>query len=319
MRVAVTGANGFIGRAVCERLVDDGHDVRSIVRTPGSAPANTDEFLIDDIHATTAWPVALVGQQAVVHLAAHVHVRTTKADEALAQFRRINTEATLKLAAAAERAGVETFIFMSSIAAHGGARDSMPITLEQPSEPESPYGISKLEAEEGLRAFASSMGVTAMRIPLVHGPQAPGNFARLVSLVDRGVPLPLASVHNRRTLISQWNVADAVAHALTAAPSGFRLVQVADGAPISTPDLIRAIADGRGTRARLFAFPPSLLRWLGRITGRRDEVDRLAGSLEVQIGSSDSSFDWYPPMDADEGVRLTASRWQESTGEETRA
>ena len=319
MRVAVTGANGFIGGAVCERLVADGHDLRSIVRTAGSAPPGTDEFLIDDIFATTSWPEALAGQHAVVHLAAHVHVRKATADDTLAQFRRCNTEATLKLAAAADRAGVERFVFMSSIAAHGGARDSMPITIEQPSEPESPYGISKLEAEEGLRALASPMAVTAMRVPLVHGPHAPGNFARLVSLVDRRVPLPLASVRNRRTLISQWNLADAVAYELNAASSGFRLVQVADSHSMSTPDLIRAIANGRGTRARLFAFPPSLLRWIGRITGRNDEVGRLVGSLEVQIGSSDPSFDWHPPVETDEGVRLTAAQWHQSTGEETLA
>ena len=163
------------------------------------------------------------------------------------------------------------------------------------------------------------MAVTAMRVPLVHGPHAPGNFARLVSLVDRGVPLPLRSVRNRRTLISQWNVADAVAHELTAASSGFRLVQVADSHPISTPDLIRAIANGRGTRARLFAFPPSILRWIGRIAGRSDEVDRLVGSLEVRIGSSDPSFEWHPPVETDEGVRLTAAQWHQSTGEDTRA
>ncbi len=319
MRVAVTGANGFVGRAVCERLVDDGHDVRSIVRTSGSAPAGTDEFLIDDIHATTAWPEALSGQGAVVHLAAHVHVRGTPDDESLAQFRRFNTEATLQLAAAAEQAGVERFVYMSSIAAHGVARDSTPISIEQPSEPVSPYGISKLEAEQGLRALASSMVITAMRVPLVYGPRAPGNFARLVKLVDRRVPLPLKSVRNRRTLISQWNLADAVAHELGAASPRFRLVQVADSESMSTPDLIRAIADGLGTRPRLVAFPPGLLRWMGRIAGRSDEVDRLAGSLEVEIGSSDPSFDWRPPLAAGEGVRRAAARWHEAhAAEETR-
>ena len=317
MKVAVTGANGFVGRAVCERLVDDGHDVRSIVRTAGSAPAGTDEFLIDDILATTAWPKALSGQHAVVHLAAYVHVKTTTADDSLARFRRFNTEATLKLAAAAERAGVERFVYMSSIAAHGVARDSTPISIEQPSEPQSPYGISKLEAEEGLRTAASSMAVTAMRVPLVYGPRAPGNFARLVSLVDRRVPLPLGSVRNRRTLISQWNLADAVAYELSAGSSGFRLVQVADSDPMSTPDLIRAIANGLGTRARLFAFPPGLLRSLGRLAGRSDEVDRLVGSLEVEIGSSDPSFDWCPPQETGAGIRMATERWHQ-TDEETR-
>lgn len=310
MRVAVTGANGFVGRAVCDRLVADGHRVRSLVRTPGSAPPRTEEHLIDDVLATNAWPDALSGQDAVIHLAAHVHVRSTTADDLLAEFRRYNTEATLRLAAAADRAGVERFVYMSSIAAHGPARGEAPISLTQPSEPHTPYGISKLEAEEGLRVMASSMAVSAMRVPLVYGPGAPGNFARLVALIERRVPLPLGSVHNRRTLISQWNLADAVAHELTTAPPGFRLVQVADGSSVSTPDLLRAMADGLGTRARLFAFPPAMLRGLGRVAGRSDEVDRLVGSLEVEIGSSQGSFDWRPPMEPGEGLRLATQHWQ---------
>ena len=309
MKVAVTGANGFIGGAVCERLVGDGHNVRSIVRKAGSAPPGTDEFLIDDIYATESLPEALSGQDAVVHLAAHVHVRDA-AETAIVQFRRINTEATLKLARAAADAGVVRFVFMSSIAARGVSLDSTPISIEQHSEPQSPYGISKLEAEQGLRSLSSSMAVTAIRVPLVYGPRAPGNFARLVSLIDRRVPLPLGSVRNRRTLISQWNLADAVAYELNTASQGFRLVQVADQEALSTPDLIRAIASGRGRRPRLFPFPPGLLRRLGKIAGRSDEVDRLTGSLEVEIGSSDPSFDWQPPQETGEGIRMAAERWR---------
>ena len=311
MRVAVTGANGFLGGAVCERLVEDGHDVRSIVRRAGSSPAGTDEFLIDDICDTTSWPEALSRQDALVHLAAHAHMRNAP-ETAIDQFRRVNTEATLRLAAAAARCGIQKLVFMSSIAAHGATTDSAPVTLDQPSEPRTPYGKSKLEAEEGLRGLASpTMSVACMRVPLVYGPQAPGNFARLLSLVEKRIPLPLGSVRNRRTLISQWNLADALTYELSSASSEFRLVQVADSEPISTPDLIRAIARGLGTRARLFPVPPSLLRWLGRVAKRSDEVDRLAGSLEVRIGSSDPGFDWWPSRATEVDVQLAAGLWHE--------
>ena len=311
MRVAVTGANGFIGGAVCERLVEDGHDVRSIVRRAGSSPTGTDEFLIGNICDTTFWPEALSRQDALVHLAAHAHIRNAP-ETAIDQFRRVNTEATLRLAAAAARCGIQKLVFMSSIAAHGAATASAPVTLDQPSEPHTPYGISKLEAEEGLRRLAlPSLSVTCVRIPLVYGPRAPGNFARLLSLVKKQIPLPLGSVRNRRTMISQWNLADAVTYELSSASSGFRLIQVADSEPISTPDLIRAIASGLGTRARLFPVPPSLLRWLGRVARRSDDVNRLAGSLEVRIGSSDPAFDWWPSRATEVDIQLAAGLWHE--------
>jgi nucleoside-diphosphate-sugar epimerase len=314
MKIAVTGANGFVGTAVCQRLGTDGHEVRSIVRRAGSGVDGTEEFLIDDVFTTESWPDALAGQDAVIHLAAHVHQPAKPGDDSIDQYRRINTSATLRLAAAAASAGIKNFVFMSSVAAHGDAGDAngFTFTVDQASAPRTPYGISKFEAEEGLREVATtSMSVTAVRIPMVYGPRAPGNFARLLSLVHSGVPLPFAAVRNRRTLISQWNLADAVAHELTTERSGFRLIQVADREPISTPDLMRAISAGLGRRARLWAAPPTLLRGLGRLAGRSSEVDRLVGSLEVLIGSTDPGFSWAPPGETRAEIVRAAQLWSE--------
>lgn len=289
MTVLVTGATGFVGRAVCLRLAKAGIPVR---------PAGRAE--IGDLAQPIDWAPHLDGATAVVHLAARVHVMRDDAADPLAAFRRINRDATALLAAAATQAGVSRFVFMSSVKAMGEGRDA-PYTAADTPAPADPYGISKWEAEKALKGIAlGRMDAVVLRPPLVYGPRVGGNFHTLLRSVDRGVPLPFGAVRNRRSLISVGNLADAVAWALQAPPGTYL---PSDRRDLSTPVLIRAVAAALGRPARLIAVPPAWLRAAGTLLGRRAAIDRLLGSLTVD-GALPG---WTPAETPAEALAATAA------------
>jgi len=307
MKIAIVGAGGFVGRTLVARLTADGHDVVPIVRTPRGMAG---ERRVEDIGPDTDWSGLLGDAEAVVHLAARVHVMDDRAADPITLYRRVNVEGTLNLARQAAAAGVRRFLFLSSIKVNGEASaPGRPFRADDPPRPEDPYGISKWEAEDGLAAIRrqTAMEIVVVRPPLVHGPGVAGNFAALMRALRRGLPLPLGKAGgNRRSLVGIDNLADFIALALAHPAAAGRVLLVADGEDLSTRDLLRRLAAAMGRKARLLPVPLSLLRLGARLVGKRAAADRLLGDLQVDIGESRDLLGWSPPLSVDEGLRRAA-------------
>lgn len=310
-RILVTGATGFVGRALVRRLAADRRAVRAAVRAP-AAPAAVETVAVGEIGPDTDWSAALRGVDAVVHVAARAHVLRESSAEAHARYRAVNTLGALRLAEAAAAAGVRRFVFLSSARVHGERSIDAPFTESSPLLATDPYGRSKAEAELGLAALArdSRLEPVILRPPLVYGPEARGNFARLVALVARGVPLPLGAVRNRRSLIFLGNLVDAIVRALDHPAAAGETFMVSDGEDVSTPELVRRIARALGKPARLVPIPGALLRLAGTLAGRADDVGRLLDDLVVDGTKIRASLSWSPVFTLDEGLGETAARYR---------
>lgn len=310
--VVVTGAGGFIGRALVAFLAARGDSVRGLVRALDGAMATHAEFLaVGDLAEIDQRECALAlgDAAAVVHLAARVHRPRAAGDDETAAMRRINVAATQRLARAAAAAGIAHFVFASTIKVNGEATlPGRPFREDDPPDPHDAYAASKWEAEQALAAIAAETGlrVTALRLPLTYGAGAKGNFAALARAVRAGVPLPFAGIANRRSVLGLPNLCDAVAAVLGSdvREERGRAVPyfVADAAPVSTPELVRALARAMGVAPRLFAVPPGLLRFVGACVGRVDGVERLVGSLEADTAAFRVRFAWSPPQSLAAGL-----------------
>jgi UDP-N-acetyl-alpha-D-quinovosamine dehydrogenase len=306
--VLVTGANGFIGQATCRLLASLGMRVRAVVRQPGMAiDTQMVTHVARDIGERTDWRHVLDEVDAVVHLAAGVHGIDDTTSDPLALYRRTNTKRTLRLAEGAAVAGVRRFIFLSTIKVHGEMTEGEPFSEEDHLRPTDPYAVSKLEAEEGLFELSHNGGleVVVLRPPLDYGPRVKANFLRLLRLVAQGIPLPLASVNNRRSLLYLDTLVSAMTTSLTHPDAAGRTYLVSDGEDVSTPELIRRIAGAMGKKARLLRTPPRLLRWAGAMLRREREVDRLLGSLVVDSRRIRRELGLSPSVEMSEGLRET--------------
>ena len=291
--VLVTGASGFVGRALCRQLEQAGW----LLRTPGRSD-------LGEIDADTDWRPWIEGADAVIHLAARVHVMRETAADADEHYDRTNRAATVRLAEQAAKAGVRRFVFLSSVKVHGD-HAVRPLTAADTPRPSDPYGRSKHAAERALREVPG-LDAVILRPPLVYGPGVRGNFLALMRLVDRGWPLPLASIDNRRSLIYLGNLVDAIETAL-AAPPGTYLPS--DRQDVSTPALVRAVARAMGCPARLFPTPVAALGAAAAVLGRRDAIDRLRETLAVD-GELPG---WQPRFSLEEGMAKTAD-WYRQAG-----
>jgi len=282
MRLLVTGANGFVGRAVCAAAESAGWEVVRAVRS--GVPAGKSAAVVGDIHGGTDWSAALAGVKGIIHLAARVHVlRETDADP-LKAFRLVNVAGTEALARQAISAGVRRMVFVSSIKVNGeGTAPGAPYREADPPAPADAYGRTKLEAELALRALASgtTLEVVVVRPPLVIGAGVRGNLERLLRVIDRGVPLPFGSLGNRRSLITDANLAALLLAVVTLPAAAGELFLAADSPSLSTPELVRLLARGLGRSARLLPVPVGLLRRGCQLTGREAVLERVAGSLEI--------------------------------------
>ena len=310
MRILVTGANGFVGRHLVTVLVEGGHRVTAAVRrADADLPAGIAEIhAVGDIGPDTDWTGVLEGIDAVIHLAARVHVMRETGPDPLSRFRRVNALGTERLARAAARAGVGHLVYLSSVKVHGETSPSgAPFTETMAPAPEDPYGLSKWEAEQALARIAADtgLGVTVFRPPLVYGPGVRANFARLVEAVRRGVPLPFGAVQNRRSLVYVGNLADAIAASLSRTEAIGQTFLVSDGPALSTAELVRSIAQALQCRPRLLAIPPALLRLAGALTGKRAEIGRLLGDLAVDDSLLRNRLSWRPPYGLEEGLAAT--------------
>lgn len=313
-RVVVTGANGFVGRVLCETLARRGHAVRAVVRDAARATDLPDVTAVGDIDGGTDWSRALQGVDTVIHAAARAHILHDSVENA-GLYMRTNAEGTAALARAAARLGVRRLVLVSSIKVNGEATTSAPFTATDAPDPQDAYGRSKLAAERAVLEYAGSgLQPVIVRPPLVYGDGVRANFLRLIRWVDRGVPLPLGAVHNARSLVSVWNLADLLAHLAGPIPVQAPTFLVSDGEDLSTSALIRRLAVALGRRARLPRVPTALLRLAGALTGKQDEVTRLCGSLQVDSAPTRRQLDWTPPLSVDEGLARTVA-WYRSRGE----
>lgn len=319
--VLVTGANGFVGTALVARLSEAGFRVRTATR---SQYALLDNIVVRDIGPSTDWQFALnnssVGHDpvdAVVHLAARVHVMSDRGASSIDEYRRVNTEGTVRLAAQAAGSGVRRFVFVSTVKVNGegycGKRASA-YTEESVPRPEDDYGVSKWEAERALTELSAKkdMDVVIVRPPLVYGPHVGANFLRLVRLVERGIPLPLRSVRNRRSLLYIGNFVDALRVCVEHPSAANQTYLLSDGEPVSSPGLVAALANALGAPLRTLPLSPRALRFLGTLLGKRAEIDRLICSLEVDGSKICRDLSWAPPYDFHEGIRATVEWYRQS-------
>jgi len=302
-RILVTGATGFVGQGLIQRLTADKRSFRSAVRRVTDLAGET--IAIGDIGPETDWASALDGIDTVFHLAGRAHIFASERDP-LAGFRKVNALGTARLAEQAEAAGVRRFVLLSSVKAALDTSGLTPVTENEPPTPRTPYGISKLEGEQALRAAAGRMEIVILRPPLVYGPGVRANFLALLKLVDRGIPLPLGSVRNLRSLIARDNLVDAILTAADAPGSAGGTFYVTDGDPLSTPKLIREMARALGRHGHILPFPPLLIMGAASVFGRNETAQSLLGSLNVSDTAFRNAAGWHPPMMAATAMDDTA-------------
>lgn len=311
MRVLVTGATGFVGRALVAQLVRLGRfEVLALTRQIPAYPVAGAKYLLGgDLTSQTQLQPALAGVHALIHTAARAHVLDERAADPLAEFRRVNVAGTLRLAAQAAAMGVRRFVFVSSIGVNGvqSAPGKVFSEADQPN-PHNAYALSKWEAEQGLLRFAAETGmeVVIIRPPLVYAPDAPGNFGSLMRWLQRGVPLPLGAIHNQRSLVALDNLVDLIMTCLAHPAAANQTFLVSDGEDVSTTELLRRMGHAMGRPARLIPVPASWLKLAAALVGKQDVAQRLCGSLQVDTEKTRRLLDWTPPLSLDEGLRKAA-------------
>ncbi|HYI11722.1 MAG TPA: NAD-dependent epimerase/dehydratase family protein [Thermoanaerobaculia bacterium] len=309
MKVLVTGANGFIGRAVVAELLRRGHQVTAAVRTPSGVQA-TRVVVVGEVDERTDWTDALRGNDVVLHLAAHVHVLDRTAAKDLERFRQVNATGTERLATAAANAGVRRFVFLSTVGVHGTESGARPFRESDPPRPAIAYAQSKWEAEERLQAIGTARGMayTILRPPLVYGPGVEAKFLQLLAILRRGIPLPFGAVNNRRSMIYIGNLVDATIVAAESDEVRNKTFFVTDQETWSIGELVRVLAELMNKPPRLVSIPESLIRLGARLTRQTERLRPLLGSLVVDDTAFRAATGWKQPYSAKEGLAETV-RW----------
>lgn len=315
LTVMVTGANGFVGRALLERLGRESDYLALAGVRDASGDAAATVRRLGNLAHLPADPALLAGVDVVVHCAARVHVMRETSGDPLADFRAVNVHGSLQLARAAAAAGVRRFIYLSTIKVHGeGTSPGQPFTADSPLFPHDPYARSKQEAEQALRVLAqeSGMELVIIRPPLVYGPGVKGNFLSLLRWVQRGIPLPLGSIDNRRSLVALDNLIDLIMTCLVHPAAVNRAFLVSDGVDLSTTELLRQLAAALGRPVRLLPVPPRWLAWAARMLGRPALSERLCGSLQVDCRATCEQLGWTPPLSVEAAMAATARAFRET-------
>ena len=306
MNIVLTGATGFLGARVADQIDRQGGlNLTCLVRK--AVPAGRGrEVVIKGLDASSDWSAILKNQNVVIHAAARAHIMKEEVTDPLAEYRRVNVDGTLNLARYAVEAGVKRFVFISSIKVNGEqTAPGRPFTCDDTPTPEDPYGISKLEAEQGLQQIAleTGMEVVIIRSPLVYGPGVKGNFASMIKLVEKGLPLPFGAIDNRRSLVGLDNLVDLIITCIDHPNAANQVFLVSDGEDLSTSGLLRRVAKAMGKPSRLIPVPAVLLQLGATVLGKKAVGQRLLGSLQVDISSTRERLDWTPPVSVDEGLR----------------
>ena len=314
MKILVTGASGFVGGGVIKRLNEQSnfHPVAAIRREITGLPESVAQVRVQGLAVDTDWSLALKGIDHVVHAAARVHVMDDMAADPLSEFRQVNVLGTLSLARQAAAVGIKRFVFISSIKVNGEVTSAnKPFTPKDQPAPVDPYGVSKMEAEQGLYELADETGmeIVIIRPVLVYGPGVKANFLRMMSWLDKGIPLPLASIDNKRSLVALDNLVDLIITCIEHPAAANQTFLVSDGADLSTSGLLSRIGSGLGKPARLIPFPVWLLHATANLLGKSDISQRLCSSLQVDISTTRSLLGWSPPISVDEALHKTAQHF----------
>jgi len=311
MNVLLTGANGFLGSRLAVTLNTKPY-VRLTAAVRRSVQLSAMNIVeVQSLDANTDWSDAVTEQQVVIHTAARAHIMKDEATDPLVEYRRVNVDGTLNLARQTAAAGVDRFIFISSIKVNGEQTPlGQPFTADDTAAPEDAYGISKWEAEQGLKKIAAETGmeVVIIRPPLVYGPNVKGNFASMINLVERGFPLPLGAIHNQRSLVALDNLVDLTITCIDHPAAANQVFLAGDGQDLSTTELLRGVAKAAGKRSRLIPFPSSLLMLAATLLGKKLVAQRLLGSLQVDISKARDLLGWKPPLSTEEGLRRCFSK-----------
>lgn len=307
--ILVTGSNGLLGNRVVRKLADD-CPLDGVVAASRHHdlvwPKRVRNAIVGDLSSTTDWTASLEGVDAIVHCAARVHVMQDNAADPLSAHRKVNVDGALNLARQAANTGVRRFVFVSSIKVNGESTlPGKPFCADDEPAPIDPYGVSKLEAELGLRELASktSMELVIVRPPIVYGLGVKANFASMMQWVARGIPLPLGSIHNRRSMVALDNLVDLLVACISHPAAAGQTFLVSDGEDVSTTELLRRTAAAMGKPSRLIPVPKVLLSFGAYLLGKRDFAQRLCGSLQVDITKTCKILDWKPPLTLDQGLK----------------
>jgi nucleoside-diphosphate-sugar epimerase len=303
LKILVTGASGFVGRTLRNKVASSSKfDVTGAVRSGVQAC----DFAVGNLDGQTNWQLPLDDRDIVIHTAARAHVMKDEVPDPLAEYRKVNVEGTLNLARQSAEAGVRRFIFISSIKVNGEqTTQGKPFTADDVPAPEDPYGVSKLEAEAGLYEIASETGmeVVIIRPPLVYGPGVKGNFASMIKLVEKGLPLPLGAIHNKRSLVALDNLVDLIITCIDHPAAANQVFLAGDGQDVSTSELLRGVGRAMGKPARLIPVPAGMLMFGAGLLGKKAVAQRLLGSLQVDISKARNLLGWEPPLSVEEGLR----------------
>ncbi|WLG43469.1 SDR family oxidoreductase [Pseudomonas sp. FP1740] len=310
-KILVTGASGFVGEAVVFRLLLDRKFI-PIAAARGATRLNGLCAVVPfELTDSKALP-DLSDVQIVIHAAARVHVMNETAIDALTEFRKVNVEGTLRLAQRAAESGVKRFIFISSVKVNGESTVlGKPFKANDFPTPADPYGVSKYEAEEALRqlGFDTGMEVVIIRPPLVYGPGVRANFLSMLDWLNKGVPLPLGAIGNRRSLVAIGNLVDLIVTCIDHPAAANQIFLVSDGDDLSTPQLLRCLARALGKRVWLLPLPEWLLKLVASAVGRSTVAQRICGSLHVDIDKNRELLGWIPPVKLETAMRQTARQY----------
>ena len=310
MNILVTGANGFIGEALVERLLQTPYTVIACVRQSVKPTLECEYRYIEKLDSNTDWGKVLQGIDVVVHCAGKASVAKDETKDPLKSLKEINTKATLNLTGQAVEAGVKKFIFLSSIKVNGEyTLPNKPFTPTVSQPPSDPYGLSKYEAELGIKEFAntSTMEYVIIRPTLVYGENVKGNFNSLMKWTYKKIPLPLGGIKNNlRSLVSVHNLTDFIISTIDSTDAKNEVFLISDDHDISTATMLSEIASGLGVKNRALPIPPSLIKAGARLVGKEQIAQRLCGSLQVDISKAKDLLNWQPKISTEAAIEKTA-------------
>jgi nucleoside-diphosphate-sugar epimerase len=297
-KILVTGSNGFVGKAICQALRNRGDNYVGSVRDKGQAIKDQDYIVVESLDANTDWRKALDGCDTVVHLAGRAHILNDNIADPLAAFRLTNTQGTLNLADQAAECGVSRFIFLSSIGVNGAMTSGIPFSPNDVPSPNSPYAVSKLEAEIGLHRIAArtTLDVVIIRPPAIYGKNAPGNFGLIEKFIKYGIPLPFGSIDNKRSLVAIENIVSFILECIDNQRAENGLFLVSDDDDLSTLEVVEIMGKLIGKKPKTVKLPVKLLWFICSILGKRKAAVSLLADLQLDVSRSRELLGWSPPF-----------------------